>query len=159
MACVYASLPQDIRTRLLATYAREELSAAELEPIRMAMQPAVQTCTQREGWTSREQQEAAFAYALNTADLVAAGGALQRAGVDPREVAVLFSALPAGTGDRLARLGQLSDAEATDLVNTVRRFLSANGPARESPQRGLAFDFLTAIAKLNATQVRFLVAR
>lgn len=158
-ACVYASLPQDVRARLLAAYAREELSAAELEPIRVAMQPAVQSCTQREGWTLREQQEASFAYALDTADLVATGASLQRAGVDPREVAVLFSALPAGTADRLARPGQLTDAEATELVNIMRQFLSTNGPAREPPARGLAFDFLTAIAKMNATQARFAAAR
>lgn len=159
VACVYASLPADVRTRLLAAYSRDELSAAELEPVRIAMQPAVQSCTSTEGWTLREQQEASFAYALNTADLVVAGSALQGAGVDPRQVAALFPALPAGTADRLARTDQLSDAETEQLVATLRQFLSTNGPARQPPARGLAFEFLMVMAKLEATQARFDAAR
>lgn len=159
VACVYASLPAEVRTQLLTAYSRDELSAAELEPIRVAMQPAVQSCTSAEGWTLREQQEASFAYALNTADLVVSGAALQSAGVDPRQVAALFPALPAGAADRLARTNQLSDAETDELVATMRQFLSTNGPARQSPARGLAFDFLMVMAKLNATQSRFNAAR
>ncbi len=154
VACVFATLSEPTRAALVDTLANQDAPMSELQARQAEMQPAVQACTRSQGWTTREQQELSFAYALHAAQLVGVGRQLQALGVDPQSVEALYPSLPPGAEEKLVRT-DLTDAESAELVDSMRTFLSSNGPAREAPARGLAFEFLKYVSLLFDVDRRF----
>jgi hypothetical protein len=149
VACVFKTLSEDVRNRLVATLSNLNAPAAEIELRRQEMQPAVRACVAQEGWTKRDQSELGFAYAWYAANLLGVGNTLQSLGVDPAEVEALYDTLPPATVSQLARLNTLNEAEKDALIDYMRRFLATTGPAREAPARAIAFEFLSFVAQMH----------